>query len=488
MPAGFVRRGRWWIPGAEERERTGVLTYDPTLIHAKLVFDGPLTGDEVRALGWPQNDDVPVIFGTTDDGDDVTLCEVRTSRTSAIVFGHQRHTESATSTFLFFGAHVPDGVDAPLLCLKAEVGNFTNWMSPPHRESIYEELEGGGRRYGVTYPIPPPIVVELDVARIELRFGYVEGGQDDDLVISTPSLIRILPKVPTAYRKLFSAVVWPLQYFLSFATDAPCLLKRTRAQAAEHWTREGDELNPIEWPREVDVIEPTRLMHSGPEVDYVHMLCSRLSLADPAKAIVGWFELWHEYEDGLALMLSDRLEPLVSPEVKYLILAQGIEVFHRTFSHDGPEPSSDLDALRDRVLPLIEDADDREWVERLTRPRMTLFERLGKMIELGGDHAPHLVREDFARVATDTRNYYTHYGRAGRAVHGVDLMWLIEEAYLLVELVLLRLLDIDGELAWKMLAMSSRGSRFLNTRSSLENYREAIRGKFPPSSSTDENE
>ena len=35
--------------------------------------------------------------------------------------------------------------------------------------------------------------------------------------------------------------------------------------------------------------------------------------------------------------------------------------------------------------------DDQEWVERLTRPRMTLFERLGKMIELGGDHALHLV-------------------------------------------------------------------------------------------------
>ena len=37
------------------------------------------------------------------------------------------------------------------------------------------------------------------------------------------------------------------------------------------------------------------------------------------------------------------------------------------------------------------------------RPRtgpLTLFERLEKMIELGGDHAPHLVRSDLARVAS----------------------------------------------------------------------------------------
>lgn len=237
------------------------------------------------------------------------------------------------------------------------------------------------------------------------------------------------------------------------------------------------------------MVEPARLLHSGAEVDYIHMLFSRLSLTDPAQAIVRWFDLWNLYQDGLTLMLSDRIEPITSPEVRFLLLSQGMEVFHRTFSDEGPEPDPDLEARRGRVLPSIEDSTDREWVDRRMQPRtgsLTLFERLEKMIELGGDHAPHLVRSDFARVATDTRNYYTHYGRAGQAVHGVNLIWLIEESYLLVELVLLHLLDVDPEMAWKMLTMSSRGSRFLNTRRDLAQYQEGIRGQFPPPSSAGE--
>jgi hypothetical protein len=405
-----------------------------------------------------------------------------------VVFGHPRYTERASSSFLFFGAHLSEGADAPLLSITVELGNFTNWMSPPHRDSIYEELDNGAHKYGVSYPVPPPFVVELDVARIELRFAYVESERGDDLVIRTPSVIRILPNEPTTFRELFASVVWPLQYFFSFATDAPCLLKRTRALAAEHWTRQGNELVPIEWRYEVEVIEPTRLMHSGAEVDYIHMLFSRPSLTDPAQAIVKWFELWSQYQDGLTLMLTDRIEPLASPEVKFLLLTQGMEVFHRTFSDEGPEPDPDIEAWRGRVLDLIDDPSDREWLEKRTRPRtgLRLFERLQKMIELGGDHAPHLVRSDFARVATDTRNYYTHYGRAGHAVHGVDLIWLTEESYLLVALVLLGLLDVDRELAWKMLTMSRRGSRFLNTRRDLERYQAAIRGQFPPPSSAED--
>ena len=446
---------------------TGVLTYDPESIQADLLFDGPLTGDEVREHAWPQNDDVPVVFGTTVDGDDVTLCNVRTSISSAIVYGYGRYTERASSSFLFFGAHLSEGADAPLVCITVELGNFTNWMSPPHSERIHEELDDGTHTFGVTYPVPPPFVVDLDVARVELRFGYVEGSDDDDLVIRTPSSIRVIPNEPTTHRELFASVVWPLQYFFSFATDAPCLLKRTRALAAEHWTREGDEFVPSRWPHEPEVIEPTRLMHAGAEVDYVHMLFSRPSLTDPAQVIVKWFALWSRHQDGLTLMLSDRIEPLTSPEVRFLLLAQGMEVFHRTLSDEFPEPDPDFEARRGRVLDLIDDPSDREWLEKLTRPRtgLSLFERLQKMIELGGDHAPHLVRSGFARVATDTRNYYTHYGRTGHAVHGVDLIWLTEESYLLVALVLLGLLDVDRELAWKMLTMSRRGSRLLNTRS-----------------------
>lgn len=468
--------------------RTGVLTSGPESARAELVLDGPLTGDQVREHAWPQNDDVPVIFGTTDDGDDVTLCEVRTSTSSRIAYGYGRYTERASCSFLLVGAHLTGGVDAPLVAMTAELGNFTKWMSPPSPERFEEDLGQDGRKFGVSYAVPAPFRVELDAARLELRFGYTSGDEDDALAIRTPAAIRVIPNDPTTYRELFSTVLFPFQYFLSFATDAPCLLKRSWVLPAEHWMRDGDVLAPTGRPREVEVMEPPRLLHSGAEADYLDMLFSRLSLGDPAPTIVKWFELWSRYKDGLALLLSDRIEPVNVPQVRYLLLAQGTEVFHRTFSDETAPHDPNFEDRRSRILELVHDPSDRAWLEERTRPRTTLrlVERLEKMIDLGGDHARHLVRPDFARVATDTRNYYTHHGRARHAVRGVDLFWLTEESYLLVALVLLRLLDIDDELSWKMLTMSRRGSQFLNTRHHLDQYREAIRGQFPPPSSAEE--
>ena len=81
----------------------------------------------------------------------------------------------------------------------------------------------------------------------------------------------------------------------------------------------------------------------------------------------------------------------------------------------------------------------------------SLRKRLKTVLNYTGEEGARVVRTNFVAVATDTRNYLTHYDDSlkSRAAQGVDLDVLASETMALLELCFLRDLGFDSAAAWE---------------------------------------
>ncbi len=460
MTGAFARRGRWWLPDKSDPPRTGLWSFVDDSLRTELLLDGPLLEDEIEKIGWPPHDELPVVFGETTDGSQVTLCDTKTWASSAIHGdGKRRITERVTSPFAFVGAHLSEGINTTLVAVTVEFGHLTEWMQPQHPISGTNTSEDGVLHLTYDFALPPSVVVELDSARIEFKYGFRGSSNGADHAFSTPSVVNIFPKRPMAYLDLVTEMVWPLQHFLALAFDAPCRLTAAHALADEHWLMEGADFAPRDWAYVLEVIEPRRPSAVDGEMDAIDMLFGLRWVENIGELVQHWFDLWAKYQDGLILILASTMEPTQTLQLRYLLLSQGIEVFHRTFSDEKPPPDADLTEHRERILAVVENDEDRTWLSKRLRERsrLSLRDRIERMIALAGPHTQSFLRDDFAEVAAATRNYLTHYERSGRAASGQDLYLLAEEAYVLIQLILLRLVGVEEEQAWKFITMSRRG-------------------------------
>ena len=202
-------------------------------------------------------------------------------------------------------------------------------------------------------------------------------------------------------------------------------------------------------PAKIDIYDPSVYYYSKdqPKIDRNQMLFTFSDIRDDAEGMINkWIESYEDYKNAFDLYFLAQLKPQLSLEVKFLTLAQGLEVYHR-------KPSDDDNELDEELFATLIDAcpeDKRNWLKsRLEYPdKVSLLKRIKEIIEpfkeiIGSNRE----RSKLARKISVTRNYLTHYNPdlEPEAAKWEDLHVLCLKMELLFELHFLKLTGFTPE-------------------------------------------
>jgi hypothetical protein len=445
--------GRWWIPGADNRSCHGSLDLNPEsedfLI---LTLDGALSagdaisGDELEAT-------YPVLFGTSADGDKLTLvgCERAGLGTRRLAEDNsERRQERVRCKEALRNGHVADPGAPVWTSASCRFANIDEWAyRAPHTMPAANGTEDDGRLWhDVRVTLLPPIEVRVDGATLKICETY---GESDGLhAFATERRHQLIwePDDRATPKALDQDFVTPMRFFLAFATDSA-----TPVEALALVGPVVDVVDDRVFPKPVESIRPW-LGRAKKR--------SRHEMLLPVSALDGrvddvlrrWLDLYSARRPALELMFAVVFAEWLFVETRFLLLAQAAEVYHRLAFPQGVLPD---DEHKRRLRAVIDAAplEQQEWLgEKLEHSNEpSLKGRLDELVEYSA-LAPHAVlRPKFARRVTDTRNYRTHYDPKieKRAVKDDDLYWLSEELRALLTACLLRDLGFEDGSAWDRL-------------------------------------
>ena len=271
-----------------------------------------------------------------------------------------------------------------------------------------------------------------------------------------------------AYFKLVSEEAQELDEFLSTARKIVDLLCFTinetvsldSISATSNGLNQiiGESITSITRPASINIIyDPRVFYHSKdqPKIEPNQMLFTFSDIRENAERMINkWIESYEDYRNAFDLYFLAQLKPQLSLEVKFLTLAQGLEVYHRRmFSDDVPEMDEVKLKYKELVQDLIEqypDGEDKKWLEGKIEHlnEVSLGKRIKELInpfkEIFGNSKE---RGKLARKISLTRNYLTHYNPdlESEAAKGEDLHVLSLKMELLFELHFLKLTGFTPE-------------------------------------------
>ena len=250
--------------------------------------------------------------------------------------------------------------------------------------------------------------------------------------------------------KQFLSVAYKIVDLLCFTINETVHLDSMSATSHEIIKNHGD-------PAPITIYAPSVFYYSKdqPKIDRNRMLFGFSDIRDNAEGMINkWIESYEDYRNAFDLYFLAQLKPQLSLEVKFLTLAQGLEVYHRRMSSDdAPEMDEIKLKYKELVQGLIEqspDGKDKKWLEgKLEHLNdVTLGKRIKELInpfkEIFGNSKQ---RGKLARKILVTRNYLTHYDPESEpeAAKGADLHVLCLKMELLFELHFLKLTGFAPE-------------------------------------------
>ena len=267
-----------------------------------------------------------------------------------------------------------------------------------------------------------------------------------------------------AYFKLVSVDAQKLEEFLSVAykiVDLLCFTINEKvyldSMSATSNEMIRDHGNGITQPTEIDIYDPNLFYYSKdqPKIDRDRMLFRFSDIQDDAEEMINkWIDSYEDYKNAFDLYFLAQLKPQPSLEVKFLTLAQGLEVYHRSVSSDDAAEMGEVKhKYKELVQDLIEqypDEEDRKWLEgKLEHLNdVSLGKRIKELInpfkEILGNSKE---RGKLAYKIAVTRNYLTHRNSdlEQEAAKGKDLLILCLKLELLFELHFLNLMGFSPE-------------------------------------------
>ena len=250
--------------------------------------------------------------------------------------------------------------------------------------------------------------------------------------------------------KQFLSVAYKIVDLLCFTINETVHLDSMSATSNVIIENHGD-------PAPITIYAPSVFYYSKdqPKIDRNRMLFGFSDIRDNAEGMINkWIESYKDYKNAFDLYFLAQLKPQLSLEVKFLTLAQGLEVYHRRMSSDdAPEMGEVKLKYKELVQGLIEqypDGRDKKWLEGKLKHLndVTLGKRIKELInpfkEIFGNSKE---RGKLARKILVTRNYLTHYDPESEleAAKGADLHVLCLKMELLFELHFLKLTGFAPE-------------------------------------------
>lgn len=483
--------GRWWLPGAEHGATPGMLEFDPergiTLTLRRYrsrsmmeVFDSLAGQGEINAP--------VVIFGR--DTADIPITVYRCVRTSSNIAGGvegQKYIADA----VFVGAHLINPDQEMFGSVQLEFDYMYSWLGQQAQTTTVPTIEDWVVQ--TRTELPQPIALHLpEHGTMQLRtFGgtrrSMSMNEREDTTRWSSNLWWQFPERNPV--RTLDDRTHALRRLLTLFVGHPVRLRnciRFRHCLGEPQSYEG----------EIDGgVEVLRARRSDPE-NLPEVWGSQFTVtfdevrADLPTSISRWFAYHERYRTVLDLYFSEFFgqHPM---EVRFLLLAQALEVYHGIDATGNAQPTGDWSA---RVRRIIDSAppEERAWLTEKLRHsnQKTLAQRLSEIVarhsvliramlrdsgaiphsdievyayfnserrrasgslgdadsdRYGAEAELHNAR--FCRRVKDTRNRFTHWGdetRADRIFPPAELPTNTERLRRILQLCILTDLGISG--------------------------------------------
>ena len=448
----ITKTGKFWIPPFPEpmpgvlsisNEKGIVLEVDKSLINdpASIVSSFVNLDNVFQVIGHIQEDGVVILDGCqiSTSGLNINLGQIQTSQTILVNrvftgFPDTQYLQNGIPSFNAFEFSI-EGIDEWL------------WIHGINEKYNHEE-----RAITISCKQPEGISFNLtNGMRLEIMFDI------GNTTSPGPWERGVSQK---AYFKLVSEDAQELDEYLSIAhkiVDLLCFTINETVHLDSMSATSHAILKDHGDPAPITIYAPSVFYYSKDQskIDRNRMLFGFSDIRDNAEGMINkWIESYEDYRNAFDLYFLAQLKPQLSLEVKFLTLAQGLEVYHRRMSSDdAPEMDEVKLQYKELVQGLIEqypDGKDKEWLEGKLKHLndVTLGKRIKELInpfkEIFGNSKQ---RGKLARKILVTRNYLTHYDPESEpeAAKGADLHVLCLKMELLFELHFLKLTGFAPE-------------------------------------------
>ena len=445
LPESIETYGYFWLAEKPDNRLTGVLRISARG-EASLETFGAFDAAHARPLQQLTGEKLHIL-GVTDKEGPVTLVDCVVTQQTAVVNVEQLFKSSLHVDRVFCGAHF----DTEEVCFSGmtfAVEGLDEWFSFHHRPFSHEMDPTG--KMSFTYSPPESITFQLPD---DLSIGFHMGVRTSLGLFQETITTQMSISVESSRMRSFSDYMQVLQKVKNFL----CLVF-DRSVSFTSITGSRRELNAPHTAHDEVVIygrfDPYDLRKEN--ISAGNFLISFHEMANNIhEYLPRWLERYEEYEPTFNLYFAVAANRFMHLEGGFLFLVHGIESLHRRSSSETQMPVEEFNSRLDSIVQSTPGT-WKSWVrEKLGYANeLSLRSRIKQMVTPFDDlFGSESARAAFVSRVVSTRNYLTHYneGIKEQAVTDAgELLRLHSKLEALVQLHLLRLLEIDHDHIWQM--------------------------------------
>jgi hypothetical protein len=423
----FDCNGIWWLPQSPSKRVAGTLRFS-----AEKGVDLSLSGAFADQPTTLQDREIPIVLGQIWDcslGEVVTLkrCRLKASHFGSRTIAREEYF----ADLLFIGMQAEREEDFFFSKMSIQLSGLPSWA---HTLSGlgYRQVPGGeeGRgRFEVFWQPPKPVTGRIPGGHLTLGVGAKISTDRCQHSIKEEVAFAVSCEQPASHRDLNAKFVYPLQNFMTFATDCPNALvefKVTRPHSQDDVQVLGARVFPDE--ATTDLTPFSMLFSLGDVQDQAVDLISK------------WIEISRRLNDVCNLYFGVLYKPESFLDTRFMLVCQSLEVYQRKREPGGGESHRSRDSFfAEELARLLEE--HRATVGPLFGNEM------GQGISELTKYRDYVLFRD-SKVGSDSD-------------YGPKMFWLTQKLMFLMKACLLTELDISGERQLKFFQNNQRYAHLL---------------------------
>ena len=382
--------GTWWLPSEPNRRRGGVL-----IVHAdgqiRLELDGALSSRPRRSHA-DERVEYELVRGR------VGIRDFTLHNCSVIDWLHQGTVQTRQTLLVetaFDGLQASNASDLAFDAGYVEIDLLHEWArwSKAAGRPVWKPYKNDppGRRRFIFDPVPELTMVTNGL-KVVLHSGISERVRTGHVEMSTQQRFYVELTQPLAFKDWHPLILGPLQNFVSFLSDqAAWITKLTVWHSARLVGPRGRR-----YPARVTVYG-YRARRDKEPADNLTPSSFLLNLDDVAgifeRILSNWLRLSRDFKDALTLFFGPRYADHMYVELSFLVLAQALEVLHRTkYPTANMIPSDEYEKTRKALMKATPKAHKNLISARLKRGNDPFYKtRIVDLVNYAGPAVSKLV-------------------------------------------------------------------------------------------------
>ncbi len=446
LPENIEDTGLWWNPGTPDQKCHGTLTVSRS---GKISLELSNPPHSLMRNG----NDIPIFHGQLKKLGQVSLFGIT-------IMGDSSANRIQTRTFhidsLLVGQHLPSRVDEPVFTdAEIEIEGLYEWVGFP-KIPLERDIEKNVLEI-VSETIEPKhfrISGDLSLSIKQDRYAqYSSGGST--LTIEYTAAIGLTWMSSKSLLDIQS-IIYRINSFLCLASDNPLSLTSVKVSKPGGNTDQKETMALI-YQSIPEKTEKSVFFHPS------WFLFSYKTIENDFEKILSNYLAESELKIAYDLYFSATAFKHDLLETRFLLLVQGLEVFHR-LTHDCKKfPKKRLKELKKKLTSHCENEEEKNFVNDSLAfaNECSLRMRLNQILDAFPPIIPNKKR--FIDELVETRNYYTHFDprKKQKAKFGFDLWVLSSRTEALFSLCILENLGFSEEQI-QMVSQSGSVRRKLN--------------------------